>query len=505
MKCFLVKKRCLVFPLYFILFSFILVFNLNTGIAKSKNSYLGSWETTINSPQGILRYIVNISRNQSGGLSATIDDPKTGLIDIPVDNTEIIDGKLVFEIAAFRGRFSGQLKNDGKTLEGQYQRGANLIPVVFTPVKQESLRYRKPRFDSSGKIQTKYQYNVPQKLDDGWDTLSYKALGINESKIQSMVKAILNEEYEKIHSVLVVKAGKLIIEEYFYSFDHNIKHVIHSDTKSVTSALFGIAVDQGHITDLNRKLSDYFSEYSKLFQDKDKRKITLKHLLTMTGGFDWDESSYSYRDIRNSHVSMNISDHQIRFVLERAMLYQPGETFKYNSGLSIVLGEIIRRTTSYRADKFAEKYLFGPLGISDYKWSSYPNGTLQTGGGLQLIPRDMAKFGYLFLSGGTWKGKRIISEKWVSESTKEHVNLSYFGYGYQWWRRTYFDMKTGASIKSFFAWGYGGQYIFVFPKLDAVVVFTGGNYLDRQKARAPFEILDHYIIPALISKEIAVK
>ncbi len=505
MKCFFSKKRSRILALYVLLLGFFLVLNVNTGIAKNGNAYLGSWETTINSPQGISKYFVHISKKQSGGLSATIDNPETGFIDIPVENIEIKNNKLVLEIARFKGRFIGQLKNESKKLEGQFQSGEILIPIVFTPANEESQHYRKPRFNRSGKKQLSYKYSVPRKLDDDWDTSSFKVQGIDESKIESMMDAILNETYSKIHSVLVVKKGKLIVEEYFYSFNQNNKHGIHSDTKSFTSALIGIAIDQGHIVDLNIKLSDYFEEYAELFQDEDKSKIDLKHLLTMTGGFAWDETSFSFMDPRNSHVAMNNDDNQIRYILERPMQYQPGETFRYNSALSIVLGEIIRRTTSHKADKFAEKYLFGPLGISDYIWSSYPNGTVQTGGGLRMIPRDMAKFGYLFLSGGIWKGKRIISEKWIDESTKEHVNLSYLGYGYQWWRRTFFDIKTNTTIKSFFAWGYGGQYIFVLPELDAVIVFTGGNYLERQKAKAPFEMLENYIIPALLSNDIAIK
>ncbi len=496
MTCDVINKRSSNLTFYIILFGSFFVIGLNTCFAKSENNYLGSWETTMQSPLGSSRYFLNISEEKSSGLSATVDEVKSGLIDIPVEHIEVNNGQLVLKVASFHGTFTGQLKNHGNTIKGQFKTQDARIPLVFTRAGQESQYYRKPRFDPQGNQQFRYRYNAPQKMNDGWETSSLKALDIDESRIKNMVEAILIEKYKRIHSVLVVEKGKLIIEEYFYSFDRNTKHVIHSDTKSVTSALIGIAVDQGHIADLHDPFLNYFEEYADI--GKYKNKINLKHLLTMTGGFNWDETTYSYSNPKNSHMLMNNSNDPIKYVLERPIQNWPGERFRYNSGISIILGEIIRRATSYTAETFAEKYLFGLLDVSDYIWVRYPNGTLQTGGGLLMRPRDMAKFGHLFLSGGVWKGKRIISEKWINESTKEHIHLPSFGYGYQWWTRTFFNKKNRTEMKSFFAWGYGGQYIFVFPKIEAVAVFTGGNYFDKPKSMAPFEMLNKYIIPALV-------
>ena len=176
------------------------------------------------------------------------------------------------------------------------------------------------------------------------------------------------------------------------------------------------------------------------------------------------------------------------------------------------MGEIIFRVSGLRADKFAERYLFGPLGISDYYWWKYPNGTVQTGGGLSLRSRDMAKIGQLLLDGGRWHGKQIVSEAWVKASTTPHAQvappfprwlpaflrprlfpLEQNGYGYQWWLGAF---RVGERvIASYSAQGRGGQFIFVFPDLHMVAVFTGWN--DNELSIQPLEMLQHYILPAV--------
>ncbi len=161
----------------------------------------------------------------------------------------------------------------------------------------------------------------------------------------------------------------------------------------------------------------------------------------MSSGLSWDEWTYPYSDARNDSLKSLMGPDLIRYVLERPVVAPPGEKFAYNTGISIVLGEIIRRASGLSADKFAERYLFEPLGITDYYWAKLPGETVETGGGLFLRPRDMAKIGQLFLNGGQWQGKQIVSENWVKESTVNHAGtmknpawlVAADGYGYQWW------------------------------------------------------------------------
>jgi CubicO group peptidase (beta-lactamase class C family) len=315
-----------------------------------------------------------------------------------------------------------------------------------------------------------------------------------------VVNLVLDGTFENIHSILLVKDGKLILEEYFpgetvfgqyINFRRNTLHNLHSVTKSFTSALIGIALDQGIIESVDQDLATFFPELADVFQGTAKTEIQLKHLLTMSSGLNWDEGTYPYTDSRNDHIQMDRSGDPVGFVLDRPLVAEPGSTFVYNSGLSITLGEIIFKVSGRRADEFAAEHLFQPLGIENFNWVRYSNGTIQAGGGLNLRPRDMAKFGQLFLNGGEWRGQRVISEEWVQDSTGPQGPNQ--GYGYQWWLTSF--TINGQELATFSAQGRGGQFIFVFPALDFIAVFTGGN--DNDRGAQPFAMLGLHILPAL--------
>jgi CubicO group peptidase (beta-lactamase class C family) len=346
--------------------------------------------------------------------------------------------------------------------------------------------------------ESEYRYQVPLETEDGWATSSLRKESVDTEKISELMRNILdgNEEVKNVHSVLLVKNGKLVLDEYFYGNHRNGLHPIASDTKSVTSILVGIAVDRKQIHDLNQMLYEIFPEYTGTQWIDQKYQITLKHTLTMTGGLDWDEWTHPYWDARNSSFKLERSDSWIEYILNRETKKSPGKTFTYNSGLSILLGEIIRKSTGMYADKFAEKYFLGPLGISEYDWYRHGDGTIQTGGGLRLRPRDMAKIGYMMLKNGNWKGKQIVSQKWAQESTKAQVSAGRYGYGYQWWRGK--TIENNQIIDSYWAWGLGGQFIFVFPAMDLVVVFNGKVWKNPGNSKRAFNMLTKYVIPAVM-------
>jgi CubicO group peptidase (beta-lactamase class C family) len=348
-----------------------------------------------------------------------------------------------------------------------------------------------------------YVYQEPISRGDGWETSSLTAQGIDVSSITQMIVKVKENIFKNIHGILIIRNENLVLEEYFpgdafrgsyTEFDWNVLHFQASCSKSFASALIGIAFDKGYLNDLNAKLYGFFPEYTNIYWSNEKQQITLKHLLTMTAGLDWDEWSFSYTDPRNSAVQMYNSNDPIRFVLEVPMALEPGTTFRYNTGLSVLLGGIIKNATSLPADQFAELYLFAPLGIREYYWHIASNGTVDTGGGLSLSPRNMAKFGQLYLNGGTWKGEQVIPPGWINESVKQHISRSSRGgYGFQWWTEQH--LWNGNIIDSFSAKGWGGQYIYVFPDLAMVVVFTGGNYYTE--ADPALTMLDQYILPAV--------
>lgn len=348
----------------------------------------------------------------------------------------------------------------------------------------------------------------PVQTDDGWLVSSLDSANINPKKLKILVDRISDSTYQDIHSILIVKDGKLVFEQYFkgHSFDYeaeackgvlmdfsrDVIHNLASVTKSVTSILVGIAHDHGFIGDLNDKLFTYFPEYASL-NDSIKNRITIHDALTMTSGFQWNENSVSYKEMGNDIIRLFYVEDPVKYIMSKPTIHAPGSTFHYNGGNTILLGEIIRKTSGLRLDDFASKYLFDPLGIEQYNWTYLDSNLIYASGDLKLKPRDMAKVGYLMLNEGDWNDNRILSTEWIEQSTVDHVHFNdREGYGFQWWTKKY---KLGKIfIESFAANGWGGQRIMVIPDLNAVVVFTAGNY----EGGVPYdEIMYRYILPSL--------
>lgn len=349
-----------------------------------------------------------------------------------------------------------------------------------------------------------YIYRIPQQLDDGFDCTSLGDVNINEEKITDLVGDILDGDYDDTHSLLIVRHGKLVLEEYFCDdgriFGPYVNEVyrervqnLASVTKSVNSALMGIAIDQGYIKNVDVPIVEFFPEYADILTIE-KEDITIKDLLTMSAGLQWNESKVSYSASANDVNKMERADDLFRYILEKDLVAEPGKEFNYSTGLSTILGEIINRSVGLESDKFAEETLFKSLGISDYKWTRRRMNQLATGGGLSLRARDMAKIGQLYLDNGQWNSEQVISEDWVTASTARHMTTSSGAYGYQWWMRTY--TITGHKIDSYFAHGRSGQYIAVFPGLDMIVVSTAQNY-GRGWSKQFFNMLSEDLLPAV--------
>ena len=351
----------------------------------------------------------------------------------------------------------------------------------------------------------KYSYHTPIKIDGSWEVSSLEEQKVDPQKIRELMHQILNNNLRAIHSILLIKNGKLILEEYFCGYHRDLKHPVASVTKSVTSILLGIARDLGKKIVLNEKLITYLPEYKDILSNSDKSKISLKHLLTMRAGLEWNEFSHSY------FKGMYESNDPIKFILEKEMVDAPGQRFFYSTGLSTVLGRILENTTGSNAEQFADEYLFTPLEIKDYYWEKLSDGTVLTGSSLSLRSRDMAKLGYLFLKEGVWREKQIVSKEWVRESIFPHVKyphdkgdlISGTGYGYQWWRGT--SRIRDRDIDAFYAAGHGGHFICVIPSLDLVTVITSQvDDNDTGDFRA-YSVIDNYVIPAVLQTDPAIK
>ena len=298
----------------------------------------------------------------------------------------------------------------------------------------------------------------------GWKTSTPEMQGMDSVKLLIADEFIQNRLPDTF-SLLVVKNGYLVFEKY-YSWGSPVKYaVVHSVTKSVTSALIGIALDRGYLNSVDQKLIEFFPEYIAIKSDSRKNEISLKHLLTMSAGFRWNDRGPSMRNWYSS------SD-WIKTAIQLPQENYPGEVFNYNSSTSHLLSGILSKSIKTNTYDFAKKNLFEPLGIQSAYWHQDPQGNYIGGFGLGLSARDLAKIGFLYLNNGYWNGQSIVPEQWVKESTVQQIQAvshpiyGTFWYGYQWW------VKKVDGCNSYRAWGRRGQFIVVVPELDLVIAVT---------------------------------
>jgi CubicO group peptidase (beta-lactamase class C family) len=368
-----------------------------------------------------------------------------------------------------------------------------------------------------------YTYQPPENINDGLDVGTLDEVSIDSELIEKAMNEINRGKYGEVHSVLVFKDDKLVLEEYFegheYQWDapnyhgelvawnRSMPHVLQSVTKSITSACVGIAIDKGFIGSVDEPIFEYLPEYQYVSTDG-KDKITIEHLLAMTSGLEWTEWNAPYSSRDNPMIEIWFQEaeqdkHPFTFILEGSLIDEPGTTFRYFGGNQVLLGGIIENATQMDIDEFSAEYLFGPLDIDSFDWwSRFESGVIEAAAGLKMTPRDMVKFGVMYLNDGAWNGEQIVSEQWVEESAVPFGNNEGIdvpgtderdvGYSYSWWTKTFYD--AGREIDVFYALGWGGQSILVFPDLNTVVVFTGGAYTSTTRT---FSLLERYIIPAI--------
>ncbi|MFD0670029.1 serine hydrolase domain-containing protein [Cohnella sp. GCM10027633] len=288
----------------------------------------------------------------------------------------------------------------------------------------------------------------------------------------------------QILSLLLIKDG-MLVSEYYKEGTSDTKRAIHSVTKSVTSLLIGIAIDQGYLNGSNEPIAPYFPDYRDAFDSPGKSDITVARLLDMTSGLhfpEWTEWNYSLRPMRDSEDWNG-------FVLGQRMDAKPGELWNYNTGSSQLLAAILSRTTGQSEFAFARERLFGPLRIDDVDWPPSPDGSNTGGFGLKMTARDLAKIGLLVLNRGVWNGKRIVSESWLTESTSRHAaGNAFFGtYGYHWWLSRY------AGHEAIFGMGYGGQYLTIVPDLNLVIVLNSAATGNAEDTIVPIPYIDRLV------------
>lgn len=347
------------------------------------------------------------------------------------------------------------------------------------------------------------QFSFPGRSQDvvwQWPTSTPGQQQLDPGKLTELVEAIRKgEEFPDIHSLLIVRAGHLVTEEYFAGYNAGKLHMLQSVSKSFTSALVGIAIEQGRFKGVDEKVLDFFPDMKDIKNMNDRKAaMRLKDLLTMRSGTDYHERGYTgspHSQLNNLEKGWN------RFYLNREMIREPGTHFQYDSGGVILLSGMLKNRTGKHADGYAEEHLFKPLQIAEKSWYKNKEGHPHTGGGLSLKPRDMAKFGLLYMQNGRWQDKQVVPKKWVKESFRKHVSFpgeefrDVIGYGYLWWIMKP-DPKGAGKEYIYAAMGFRAQYIFIIPEHDMIVVVTGGTRsgIDQRK---PIKFLYSHILPAV--------
>lgn len=330
---------------------------------------------------------------------------------------------------------------------------------------------------------------------EGWVTADAAEVDMDPTLLRAAAKRLDGERGHRVDSMLVVRRGRLVSEHYWNGHTAATLHDLRSATKSVTSLLVGIALDQGLLQGVHDPARSYLAAAYPDLPPRDDPPITLEHLLTMRSGLacdDRDRSSPGQED------RMYRTRDWTRHFLELARIHPPGERTTYCTGGVVTLGRILAEATHTSIPAFAEQHLFGPLGVHAHVWQRFDGGRqTDTGGHLRLRPRGMAKLGQLVLQRGVWDQGDIVSGAYVDAATAVHTRFDADRrpYGYLWWQA---QARLGPrTIDLVYAEGNGGQYIFIAPGLDLVVVFTGSNYDDPAAAR-PFQLLGEYILPAAL-------
>ncbi len=309
-----------------------------------------------------------------------------------------------------------------------------------------------------------------------------------DGKLLAQGDKYVREHLPMVWSLLVVRHGRLVFER-FYGASAQTHGNVQSVTKSVISALVGIALARGDLTSLDQKLVQFLPK-GDLTRGTDPRvrAITLRDLLTMSGGFAGDASTGNFGYTYESSWT--------KALVNRGLQRDPGSQFDYDSGTSHLLSAVLTKATGMSAEEYARRYLFGPLGISDVLWERDPKGNSNGGWGLVLTSEDMAKFGYLYLRKGKWGRKQVVPAGWINASTTREIATDNNGtwglppwskYGYFWW------IYPRTSPAGFAAVGLGGQFILVWPRLDLVVVTTASGTTDWNLGH----LLEKFVLPAV--------
>ena len=419
------------------------------------------------------------------GLFAVVDEAKYRLRPSGADRFTTLTGQTIPFLRDASGRVTG------------YEENGKFHPRVSVAVTPESAALARPR-PKGQDAPADYRYHPPADLHDGIAVGEIARSDLGVATADAIVHAILDGTYKDVHSVLLHQHGKLVMEEYFYGYSVQRPHQLRSTTKSVVSALAGIAIDRGAISGVSERVLPRMSYASYANPDPRKAAMTLGDFLSMSSGLDCNDHSSTSP---GRETVIDDAPDWVKATLDLPMINDPGSRAYYCSGGVSVVGRLTENAVHMRLPEFAQANLFGPLGISrpDWVWNYGLTNADKEYSQIHLRPRDMLKLGMLFADGGRWHERQVISDSWVRASLAEHSHVDNVSYGYFWWR-PWLNVETPSGsehVNIVAAQGNGGQKIYLVPQYDLVAVFTGGGY--NAESTPPNTIMAKIILPALMA------
>jgi CubicO group peptidase (beta-lactamase class C family) len=363
--------------------------------------------------------------------------------------------------------------------------------------------------------------SMPASADIAWNVVAPADAGFTPDLNARIDKLIADKRIWNVHGLIVLRGGKLVLERYFsgrdnargrdlgeVTFKPETLHDMRSVSKSITALLYGIALANGKVPPLEAPLLSAFPEHADLMKDG-RERVTMHHVLSMTMGTQWDETSIAYIDARNDEIAMDIAVERgmdrYRFILERKAVREPGRYFTYSGGATALIGKIIARGTGKTLHAFAREALFGPLGIGETEWLADKAGDEFAASGIRMAPRDMARIGQLMLNRGMWNGKTVIPANWIERCVAIQTSVDDMRrFGYQWYISYFgFGKQLGWLPErvepAWMAQGNGGQRIYILAGIELVVAITGGNYNTEDQWMPPTRLMREAILPSVIS------
>ena len=459
----------------------------------------GRWRGEIAPLEDQMTYYLPVTRAADGKPTTYLRNPERNNGRFYLVSRLVMEGDAVRLIGTARGA-----KDESVLVSGQFDPDAG---VMRLPINGTSFDFGRDKAPSSafyprGNPGERYRYQPPLALNDGWPVSSLAREGLDPAAIESFVQMLINLPMDglsahQVHSVLIARHGKLVLEEYFHGAHRDEPHDLRSASKSWTSMLIGAAMQSGVPIRLDTPVYRTFLGTVPADLDPRKQAMTLEHLVTMTAGFDCDDSGDRPGD-EDVYQDQRKEPNWYRYMLNVPMAWSSGDKIVYCSGKPNLAAGMLEKLAGEPMQEMSQRLIAGPLRISNYHLFLQPTGQVYGGGGHRFTSRDFLKWAQLMNNDGVWEGRRIFSKDWARTSGAALRVLSPKTgqtYGYLWNSIAY-DYQ-GRKVHAYFAGGNGGQISMGIPELDLAIVFTGGNYADQVLFRSQRVYVPDYILPAV--------